>query len=115
MSRSSASVAHALTTELPALLTLVFESLDGRSLYVRPLHTKSLCVNMVDESRVLAKKAVASLECVEWSGGGDTTAITQRQDCVLSLLQLREDHQGEDSRFRELSCKSETHANWRNQ
>ena len=76
--------------------TLVFESIDGHSLHVRSLHARSLCVNLIDESRVLAKKAVDSFECV--SRGGNTTAVTQRQDRVLPLRQLREDHHGEDSK-----------------
>ena len=78
--------------------TLMFESIDGHSLHVRSLHARNLCVNLIDESRVLAKKAVDSFECVERSGGGNTTAITQRQDRVLPLRQLREDHHGEDSK-----------------
>ena len=58
----------------------LLEPLDGRSLHVRSLHARCLCVNLSGESRVLAKKAVDSLECVERRGGGNAIVVTQRQD-----------------------------------
>ena len=88
------------------MLTLVSESIDGHSLHVRPLHARSLCVNLIDESRVLAKQTVDPFECVEKSGCGNTIAITQLQDHVLPLLKPREDRHCEDSGVRELSGKS---------
>ena len=56
------------------------------------------------------RRRLTLLNTSKRSEGDNTIVITQRQDHVLPLLQLREDHHGEDSRFRELSGRSVTRA-----
>ena len=55
------------------------------SLHVQSLHARTLCVNLIDESGVLAKKAVDHFECVEISVK-TTPQMTRFRDVQQAII-----------------------------
>ena len=72
--------------------------------HIIPRVSASISSTRVEFSR---RRRLTSLSASKGADGGNTIAITQRHDRVLPLLQLRGSPWREESRFRELTSKSE--------